>query len=182
MKTFIALLRGINVSGHKIIRMAELRAALSDSGLHKVRTYIQSGNVIFESGVSSRKKLESIIEKTIKNHFGHEVPVLVIEPGVIQDILDRCPFEQDKKEKSYFTLLYSEPEPTLVKDLETISFPNEEFHIDNSVIYYYCSTGYAKAKWNNKLIERKLKTKATSRNYRTMMKLLSLSYHNSSDG
>ena len=182
MKTFIALLRGINVSGHNIIPMVKLREALTESGLKDVRTYIQSGNVIFESDKNSKKELSELIENTIDNRFGYEVPVLVIEPETIKHILDRCPFEHDKKEKSYFTLLYSRPESAGVEDLESISYPDEEFVIDDSVIYYYCSAGYGKAKFSNKLVERKLSTKATSRNYRTMMKLLSLSYHKSSDG
>ncbi|NNL79074.1 MAG: DUF1697 domain-containing protein [Flavobacteriaceae bacterium] len=174
MKTFIALLRGINVSGHKIIPMAELRNALSEAGLLQVQTYIQSGNVIFDSERRSKADLAKLINQTILERFGHDVPVLVIEPQTIEEILNTCPFEHEKKEKSYFTLLYRKPNPDQVKDLEKISYPNEEFVIDGSVIYYYCSTGYGRAKWNNKLIERKLQTNATSRNYRTMTKLLSL--------
>ena len=77
MKTYIALLRGINVSGHKKVPMAELREILSKVGFVNVQTYIQSGNVIFQSIEEDTQKLTDIIQKEIKDHFGFEVPVLI---------------------------------------------------------------------------------------------------------
>ncbi len=77
METYIALLRGINVSGHKIIKMQLLRDVLLQIGFHNVSTYIQSGNVIFQTNLLDKKTIENEIADCIQKHFGHEVPVIV---------------------------------------------------------------------------------------------------------
>ena len=175
MKTYIALLRGINVGGQKKVLMAELRKLLSDSGLKEVETYIQSGNVIFKSPEEDIQKLELEIHEAIKIHFGFEVPILVKTPEDLQHVFDNCPFSEEKKTNSYFTLLYTVPDKDLMDDVAKISYPNEAFFITNDCIYFYCSTGYGKAKYNNNFFERKLKTTATARNYKTMVKLIAMS-------
>ena len=174
MKTYIALLRGINVSGQKKIPMAELRELLTNYNLKEVQTYIQSGNVIFKSLERDIQKLELKIHEAIKAHFGFEVPVLVKTPEDLQHIFDNCPFPEDKKTNSYFTLLYSVPDKDLIDDVSKITYPNETFVITNDCIYFHCSTGYGKAKYSNNFFERKLKTTATARNYKTMVKLLAM--------
>ncbi len=175
MKTYIALLRGINVSGQKKIPMAELRELLSNSGLENVQTYIQSGNVIFQSSEKDKKTLETIVHKAIKLHFGFDVPVLVLTPQELNQIFDDSPFPQSEKEKSYFMFLYEKPDETLVSEVSQLNYPNEEFIITDNSVYFYCATGYGKAKCSNNFFERKLKVTATARNYKTMVKLLSLS-------
>ncbi len=175
MTKYIALLRGINVSGQKKIPMAELRELFTKVGLENVQTYIQSGNVIFESLEKSKAALEPILHEAIKSHFGFDVPVLVLKPEELKQIFDNSPFRQEEKEKSYFMMLYSKADEALVEELSKISYPNESFLIKDTAIYFYCSTGYGKAKCSNNFFERKLKVVATARNYRTMVKLLSLS-------
>ncbi len=175
MKTYIALLRGINVSGQKKIPMAELRELLSNIGLESVQTYIQSGNVIFKALEKETQKLELKIHEAIKTHFGFEVPILVKRPQDLQEVFDNCPFPEEKKVNSYFTLLYAIPDKDLIAEASKISHPNEEFVITDNCIYFHCSTGYGKAKYSNNFFERKLKTTATARNYKTMVKLLELS-------
>ncbi|MGC6429925.1 MAG: DUF1697 domain-containing protein [Jejuia sp.] len=175
MTKYIALLRGINVSGQKKIPMAELRKILSEVGLENVQTYIQSGNVIFQSLETKKQVLTSKIQESIKACFGFEVPILVLKPEDLQQIFDSCPFPQEKKENSYFMMLYSEADDVLVEEISKISYPNEEFLITDSAVYFYCSVGYGKAKLGNNFFERKLKVTATARNYNTMVKLLSLS-------
>ena len=171
---YIALLRGINVSGHKKIPMAELRALLTDSGLENVQTYIQTGNVIFDAAASP-EILKNQIEVAIKNHFGFDVSVLVITPKVLRQIFDDCPFSEEKKQSSYFSLLYDAPKQELIDAVAEIKYPNEEVSIAKNCIYFYCSTGYGKTKYNNNFFEKKLNVTATARNYKTMLKLLSLS-------
>ncbi|WP_194767347.1 DUF1697 domain-containing protein [Tamlana sp. I1] len=175
MKTYIALLRGINVSGQKKIPMAELRELLSGSGLESVQTYIQSGNVLLQSSEENLQKLELKIHQAIKSHFGFDVPVLVKTPQMLRDIFDSCPFSEEKKQNSYFTFLYAVPNPEIVDELSKTSYPNEEFVITKNCIYFYSSVGYGRAKCSNNFFERKLKTTATARNYKTMVKLLDLS-------
>ena len=173
MKTFIALLRGINVGGHKKILMADLRALLESKGLINVQTYIQSGNVVFNSFVKA-SECEELISKAIQKKYGWEVPVLVRTPNEIKNIMNNCPFSEEKKQKSYFTLLSEAPDQDLIEETQSMSYPNEEFIITYSCIYFY-SENYGKTKFNNNFFERKLKVRTTARNYRTMMKLVSLS-------
>jgi len=175
MMVYLALLRGINVGGHKKVSMAELRELLSDSGLKNVKTYIQSGNVIFQSKLSDILKLESKIKKAIMAHFGFDVPVLVKSFKNFQTIFEECPFEKEKKEKSYFVVLNKIPEVELIKEAQKLIYENEEFIIKNQCIYFFTSMGYGQTKFNMNTFERKLKVIGTSRNYNTMVKLLSLS-------
>ncbi|HEY5689304.1 MAG TPA: DUF1697 domain-containing protein [Yeosuana sp.] len=175
MKTYVALLRGINVSGHKKVPMAELRDILFKVGFVNVQTYIQSGNVIFRSTEEDIQKLTQIIQKEIKNYFDFEVPVLIKTNDELLNIFNDCPFSQEKRESSYFTLLYWTPDQLLVDNLGELKYPNEEIIILNSCIYFYSSIGYGNRKYNNNFFERKLKVTATARNYKTMLKLLSLS-------
>jgi uncharacterized protein (DUF1697 family) len=175
MKTYIALLRGINVSGQKKIPMVELRDLLSKEGFLDVQTYIQSGNVIFKSSEKNIQKLQLKIHNSIKNHFGFEVPILIKTHKKLKQIFDDCPFSEEKKTNSYFTMLYSVPEENLVSEVSKINYPNEEFVITNDCIYLYCSIGYGRAKFNNNFFERKLKTTSTARNYKTMVKLMAMS-------
>ncbi len=175
MKTYIALLRGINVSGQKKIPMDELRESLSNSGLENVQTYIQSGNMIFQSSEEKKSDLETKIHNAIKSYFGFDVPVLVLTPDKLNEIFNNSPFPQSEKEKSYFMFLYEKPDETLVSEVSQLNYPNEEFIITDNSVYFYCATGYGKAKCSNNFFERKLKVTATARNYKTMVKLLSLS-------
>lgn len=172
MNTYIALLRGINVSGQKKIPMAELRDLLSGVGLENVQTYIQSGNVLFQSSEENLQKLELKIHQAIASHFGFDVPVLVLSPEILQNIFDGCPFSEEKKKNSYFTFLYDTPKQEAINEVADLNFPNEEFAISSNCIFFYSATGYGRAKCSNNFFERKLKVTATARNYKTMVKLL----------
>ena len=174
MITYIVLLRGINVGGHKKVPMAELRKLLGKVGFSDVKTYIQSGNVVLKSD-KNKNEVENLITKTIVDGFGFEVSVLVKTVAEIQSIFNTCPFEQSKKENSYFTILHSVPDIKLVKAAEQFEYPNEEFVITDVCVYLYSSVGYGRAKCNNNFFENKLKISTTSRNYRTMRKLLEMS-------
>ena len=175
MKTYIALLKGINVGGHKKVPMAELRDLLAKSGFQNVQTYIQSGNVVFQTHDKSIQKIEETIEKAIIDYFGFEVSVIVKTNPDLQLIFDSCPFENAKKEKSYFIMLNKVPERNLIERADKIFYDDEEIIIKNNCLYFYCSKGYGQSKFNMNTYERKLNVIGTSRNYNTMVKLLSLS-------
>lgn len=175
MNVFIALLRGINVGGHKKVPMAELRELLENSGLQNVKTYIQSGNVILQSSEENTQKIEEIITNAMIDYFRFEVFVLVKTRADLQCIFDDCPLSEEKKKTSYFTMLHSTPDDELVKIASEKIYEGEEYVIINDCIYYYCAKGYGQAKFNANFFEHKLKTFATSRNFNTMVKLLSLS-------
>jgi len=175
LKTYIALLRGINVSGQKKIKMAELRDVLQSKGLQNLKTYIQSGNIIFDSELGDKEKLQQIIVAAIHQHFGFDVPTLVIQEEDIKQILETNPFS-DKEEvnKLYYVLLKKPSDKTSKEQFEELHFENEDYHITDKCVYLLCKNGYGKAKLNNNLIEKKLKVEATTRNQKTMLKLLEM--------
>lgn len=175
MKTYIVLLKGINVGGHKKVPMAELRELLTKMEFKNVRTYIQSGNIILESDEIDNLKIEAQINKAILNQFGFEVSVLVKTRQEIVHIFNSSPFNEEKKKASYFMMLHDVPHDDLVKAASEKIYEGEEYYIIKDCIYYYSAKGFGQAKFNANYFERKLQTFATARNYNTMVKLLSLS-------
>ncbi|MDO6817710.1 DUF1697 domain-containing protein [Zobellia sp. 1_MG-2023] len=178
MSVYIALLRGINVSGQKKVPMAALRSMLTEMGFLNVKTYIQSGNVVFESEEVSTATLEVSIAENIKRTFGFDVPVLVKSRSDFRDIFNSNPYtdlDAIARKQVYFVLLKNLPEQGLVDAFSTETYAQEEFAITCYCVYLWCKTGYGKAKLNNNLVERKLKVEATTRNYNTMVKLLEMS-------
>ena len=148
MKTYIVLLRGINVGGHKKVPMAELRTLLAKSGFEDVKTYIQSGNVILKSSEEKSASIEHIVQSAIMNHFGFDVPIMSRTRTELQRVFNRCPFPNEKKEHSYFVLLSEIPDSGLVDEALKIKYDNEEFQIIDDCLYFYSSVGYGKSKFN----------------------------------
>ena len=178
MITYIAFLRGINVGGHKKIKMADLRLLLEGLGYKEVMTYIQSGNVIFNSLDEYRDKLENQISEAIKSHYGFDVPVLVKTRTEINKILDNNPYNDPEdlaSNKIYFVLLQEIPRKEDIEATSAIIFENEKFNITPECVFLRCGLGAGKAKCNINFFESKLKVSTTTRNYRTMTKLLELS-------
>ena len=181
MKVYIALLRGINVGGHRKIRMAELKSMFEKLGFKDVVTYIQSGNVVLKSSEITTTLLESKIKKSISNTFGFDVPVFITGREELLDILERSPFkEQEDLEANriYYALLKGVPGENEFANLDQNSYPNELFEIINRCVYLNCQKGVGKAKLNNNIIEQKLKVEATTRNHRTLLKLIELASAN----
>ena len=177
MKTYVALLRGINVGGHKKVSMAELRELLTNAGFQNVQTYIQSGNVIFQSSEKANV-LENIMRHVIMNHFKFKLPVIIKSRDELLSIFNACPFEKENQENSYFIIFNRIPERELIDKVDEIAFETDEIMIIKDCLYLYCSLGYGQTKFNMNSFERKLNVLATSRNYKTMVKLLSLSSEN----
>ena len=103
MNVYIALLRGINVGGHKKMLMSDLKLLFESLGFENVTTYIQSGNVVFSS--AKEADLAANISKSIELKYGFIVPVLVKKASELSKIVSKCPFLDKKREKSYFILL-----------------------------------------------------------------------------
>ena len=174
MNTYIAFLRGINVGGKKKILMQELRDLLTKNGFQNVKTYIQSGNIIFTSQESNTYQLEAAISKSIQLHFNLEVPVLVKGYKEVRDIFDNCPFSEEEKKHSYFSLLYQAPSNALLTQVSELEYQKASIAITKHCVYFYSAIGYGKTKYNNTFFEGKLKVVATARNYKTIKKLLEL--------
>lgn len=180
MSKFIALLRGINVSGQKQIKMSELKTLFEEKGFQDVETYIQSGNVILSAKEKSNKKLEDKISSTIKSKFGFDVNAIVVTPEEIGHVIQSNPFLKKKKdtEKLYVTFLSENPSAENIKKLKAVDYSPEEYFIDKRFIYLFEPTGYGKARLNNNFFENKLKVFGTTRNWKTVNKLFELSKSN----
>ncbi|QCW98652.1 DUF1697 domain-containing protein [Aggregatimonas sangjinii] len=177
MHKYIALLRGINVSGQKKIIMSELRDMLKALNFQDVETYIQSGNIALKSSEGRNAKVAEKIKKAIADTFGYDVPVLVKTYGELKSIFKKNPFTDAsdiEHKRVYFALLQETPQPELIKTFQQEKFEAEAFMVTNDCVYLNYKMGAGKAKLSNTLIERKLKVSATSRNYRTMVKLLEM--------
>jgi len=175
MESYIALLRGINVSGQKKIKMDDLRNYLEALDFRNVQTYIQSGNIVFKHKKTPIINLEELIKNKILEKYGFQVPVLIKTPAEVTSILNNIPFENIDYSKLYFTLLNEIPQSALIDKLKEFSFPPEEYVINGTSIYFYSPNGYGRAKMNNNFFEKKLKVKATTRNWKTMNKLIEIS-------
>lgn len=177
MNTYISILRGINVSGKNIIKMEELRSACVSIGFSEVKTYIQSGNIIFKVKKTSPQKLATSISSLIKKEFKCEVPVLVLEMTDIETVLSNNPYlkETNQDEKNWHVTFLAEiPNKSLVSAISTANNAPDKFKIIDKAIYLSCPNGYGNTKLNNTFFEKKLKTTATTRNWKTINELLKL--------
>ncbi len=181
MDTYIALLRGINVSGQKKIKMADLKALFTQLGFLDIQTYIQSGNIVFKTETLSTEKLDKRIKEGISATFGFDVPVLVHSAKKLKDIRKKNTLYQKNEDPKglYYVLLKQPASPELVANLKQETYPNEVYVITDECVYLNCLKGYGNAKCNNNFFERKLKVVATTRNHKTIAKLLALSEYNS---
>jgi|SRR5690606_36569856 len=175
MKTYIVLLRGINVSGKNLIKMSELKEILLNAGLSNVSTYIQSGNIILES-VLEKTAIEEIVHRLISEHFNCSVPVFCLAVSDMEQALENNPFTVDcEPNRVFVTFLKQTPQPDLIEKLNLIDFGNEQFKITDKLLYFYVPDGMGKSKMNNNFFENKLKVTATGRNLNTIYKLIDLS-------
>lgn len=177
MTTYISILRGINVSGHNLIKMDALRKLYEFLGFEQIKTYVQSGNVVFTGKTAPSEIISQSISRQIKIDFGFDVPVIVMTVPTIKRIIARNPFSEDsQKEKTFMhvTFLSTTPNHVDLNALEEKKLGGEEIILDGDVIYLYCPNGYGKTKLNNGFLERKLNVGATTRNWKTTIELLKI--------
>ena len=176
MNTYLSLLRGINVSGQKKVPMAELKKIYESLKFNAVHTYIQSGNVVFQSK-DKMEGLSSKIEKQIFNIFQFEVPVIHKTATDLEKTLNENPFlkEPDLQEnKLYVVFLFEEPAKELIEKIQAYQTLSDRFEIIGMNVYLYCPDGYGHTKLNNNFFENKLKVKGTTRNWRSVNELYKL--------
>lgn len=180
MSTFLALLRGINVSGKKIIKMEDLRRLMGDAGYTNVKTYIQSGNVIFESGETSKDTLARDIEALIEKQYGFDVTVIVTDKLSVEQAIDNNPFTVGREEepsgfkKLYVTFLSDAPSSENIEKLRQSPIGEDLIEFVGNILYFKLESKASDSKLSNALIETKLRLKATTRNWNTTLKLLSM--------
>jgi len=178
MTTFISILRGINVSGHNKLKMEALKELYTHMGFSEVQTYIQSGNIIFQSVDTNTQLLGKRIALKIFDTFSINVPVLILSVEELKYILQNNPFINDPAKDSAFihlTFLSAIPERTDIEKLTSKNYLPDEFKWMDNVIYLYCPNGYGKTRLTNTFFESKLKITATTRNIKTANELLLIS-------
>ena len=177
MTTHLALLRGINVSGHNMIKMQDLQKTLENEGFTNIKTYIQSGNVYLDAPEENPASIGFQMTQLLFRTHGIEVPVLVISKKTLQECLSNNPFLKEKEvdtKKLYVAFLSKEITKEAINDLKTSQFKPDEVAIDGSKIYIKYAIGAGKTKLDQKYIEKKLNLVATIRNWNTVTNLLEL--------
>lgn len=175
MRAYVALLRSINVSGHHIIKMADLKTLLARPEFLNLNTYLQSGNLVFESEIESHEALETLLAGIIKEHYGYDIKVKVYDAFTFREIYKKNPFlaiEQIDTKKLYYIHVLGQADKAIFEAIKSKgNFPEEMFLIDNTIYVYY-SNGYGRSKVTGSFFEKNLKLFVTARNNNTMKNLL----------
>jgi uncharacterized protein (DUF1697 family) len=176
MSRAVALLRGINVGGHRKVPMAELRRSFDALGCTEVETYLQSGNVVFETRGLRLADLPATIEHQVAADFGVEVSALVRTRAEMTRLERANPFQADGADESslHVTFLADRPTPASVRALDQRRGAPDAFVVGGREVYLHCPGGYGTTKLTNGFFERHLGVTATTRNWRTVTKLCEL--------
>ena len=175
MATFTSVLRGINVSGQKKILMADLKELYAALNFKNVTTYIQSGNVVFNTDSSlSNQDIANEIEKAIQQKYSFAVPVIIRRTPELAQIMAANPFLLDSSidpEKLHITFLAEIPQKSNLEKLNTFNYPPDQFEVLGQEIHLHIPERYGDTKLSNSFFETKLKVSATTRNWKTVNQL-----------
>jgi uncharacterized protein (DUF1697 family) len=164
----IALLRGINVGGNKKVEMARLRALMEELGYTDVRTYVNSGNVVFNGPRRSEKHLESAIAK----EFGFDVPVVLRSRDELAEIVQANPLQEIAKDPSRHLVVFCGAKASV--DLDASDFAPDAFEVVGREVFLWAPGGISNSELAKLLAVKPLGAKSTARNWRTVEKLLAL--------
>jgi uncharacterized protein (DUF1697 family) len=175
MKSYIALFRGINVGGSGILPMKDLVEILEAIDLEDVKTYIQSGNVVFRSSEDNAERIAAQISAAIRKRLGFEPQVLLLEPAELRRIIDANPFPEAIVEPKtlHLSFLASEPDNPDLESMEKLKKDSERFVLKDRMFYLHAPEGIGRSKLAAN-IEKLLGIAATSRNWRTVTKIMEL--------
>lgn len=176
----IAFLRGINVGGHNKIKMADLKGMFQSMGFGRVQTYIQSGNVLFESA-DDADSLRERIEHEIEKVFSITVTVMIRTSNELAQIIENCPYSEEvlkeaqaskEVETFYVSMLLESPTQERIEQLKEFASEIDEYHVQGREVYLLLREGVRNSKLANKL--NKLNVPSTVRNWKTINKLHAL--------
>jgi uncharacterized protein (DUF1697 family) len=171
---YLSLFRGINVGGNRIVPMSELKSLHQALGFKDVVTYIQSGNVVFSSDATNPAQLARQIEESFAQKFGFQSQVMVRTSAELQEIIASNPFQnQPEKEPKWVAVLFltTRPESSALEDLKKTYSGPEEIYLIGQELFVYYPDGIGRSKLTLPLIEKKLKTVGTGRNWNTVLQL-----------
>jgi Uncharacterized protein conserved in bacteria len=182
MSKNIAILRGINVGTGRKVPMADLKKLCESLGLRNVQTYIQSGNLVFELAQPEPiSALETRLQKVVSETFGFEIPVLIRTSEEWTESIAQNPFLKEENadiDRLHLTCLKELPSPELLEEIKTFQYLPDRYEIIGREVFVYCANGYGKTKFTNSFFETKLKTTATTRNWKTVIQLNKLTKSN----
>jgi len=179
MKKKIAILRGINVGGKKKVLMADLRLLFKELGFSNITTYIQSGNVIFDDTTKlTDLEIADKVELAISNKYEFTVPVIVrSSTDLVKSVSNNTFYKKDLTDISQLHLTFLKEKPTKenVTQTESYNYEPDKFVIKGKDVFVFCEGKYHQSKLTNNFFEKKLKVAATTRNWKTVLKLVELS-------
>ena len=177
MNRYIAMLRGINVSGNNKIVMSELKSGIETIGFHNVVTYLNSGNVVYDSEICDKEKMTKVIEEMIKEQFGIDIPVFVIAKTELLEILRQAPDWWDTGDKAIYDNLIFLISPLNFENLYSeIGEPKKELEqiqsVGNAIFWSFCRKDYQKTNWWAKTANTASSNRITIRTAGTVKKLV----------
>ena len=170
MPIYISMLRGINVGGHKRIKMEQLRESLKALGFEQVKTYIQSGNIVFKTGKSSTLALSKKIEERILSDFGHSVSVISRTVDEMEKTIESNPFLKERgidPEKLHVVFLSEVPAPAALKKLADLTTAPDQSRCLGKEIYLYLPNGVSESSLMKRPLDGVLVVVTTTRNWKT---------------
>jgi len=178
MQTWISLIRGVNVGGHKKINKDQLVAIHAAVGCLQAQTYIQSGNVLFQHPQTQAEPLAGALVAELERHLGFAADVTVVSPVELATALDQNPFTAEAALEPATCLLGFLPQPVdpaQVAGMKPVDSGPDRFALGGRVVYLHCPQGVARTKLTNAYFEKQLRTRITFRNAQVVAKLLELS-------
>ena len=171
MPVYAALLRGINIGPHKRVKMDDLRKSFEALGFEQVKTYIQSGNVVFKAGKGAAAALQKKVEATIAQDFGFSVSVIVRTSAEWSEAIDSNPFLKQRGidvEKLHVTFLADVPATSALKKLADFTLAPDQSNCIGRQVYLYLPNGFSKSSLWKVPWEKALAVGTTTRNWRTV--------------
>jgi uncharacterized protein (DUF1697 family) len=174
--TYAAFLRGINLGSHNRLLMPALSAMFSGAGCDSVKTYIQSGNVVFRATPRLAGEIASLITAQIAKDFGYRTPVILRSKRELAAVVANNPFVKAgaPEESLHVVFLAEEPEAAMIQSLDPNRCPPDEFAVRGREVYLRLPNGTGRSKLTNQYFDSRLKTTGTVRNWRTTKGLLDL--------
>lgn len=176
MTSYVALLRGVNVGG-KVAKMEKVRASFEALGFAGVKTYVQSGNVLFQAKAASEPALAKKIAARLEKDIGFAPGVLVLSAADLTRVVAQNPLLEEKgidAAKLHVTFLDGRAPAAGLEKMEGLASARERLVCRGTNVYLYCPDGYGRSKLTNNTFERALKVGATTRNWKTVTTLAAM--------
>lgn len=170
---WIAFLRGINVGGHRIVRMNDLKTLFENCGCKDVKTYIQSGNVLFSMDRCEEEEIQHILFDAIYKKFGFEVPVVLRSTEHVKALLQQNPFSDESNSFKIYVNFFQYA-PALILPEYFKQNEKDKIFIQGREIWLKCEGPYHKTTFSNAFFEKNTRQKSTARNIETIAGMIHL--------